>query len=251
MNDDNMRVLWKLEEDYAFQGWDFSHIGGRWQSEPLPWDYREVVLSHLKKQDILLDIGTGGGEFLLALEHPYAQTSITEAYPPNVGLCKKNLAPLGIRVAQTYGDSKLPFENESFDIAINRHDSFAPAEVWRVLKNGGYFITQQVGGKNNVDLSYRLCKGFTPQYPNHTLQSNMNELRALGFEVLRAEEAFPALRTFDTGALVYFAKIIPWEFPDFSVDGSFDSLCDCQREIEKNGFIQSTEHRFLIVAQKA
>lgn len=42
----------------------------------------------------LLDIDTGGGEFLLSLGNPYDMTSATEAYPPNVRLCKKHLSLL-------------------------------------------------------------------------------------------------------------------------------------------------------------
>lgn len=84
----------------------------------------------------------------------------------------------------------------------------------------------------------------------HTLENNADMLRKSGFEIQYAEEAYTPVRFFDVGAFVYFTKIIEWEFPDFSVDNSFDRLCQCQREIEKNGFVQGTEHRFIIAAQK-
>ena len=250
MNYNDLIKQWKHEEDLTFKGWDFSHINGRWMSEPLPWDYRTIVLSLIKSTDKLLDMGTGGGEFLLSLEHPFVQTSVTEAYPPNVELCNKKLSPLGITVMQTYDDDKLPFGNDNFDIVINRHESFDPAEVGRVLKKGGYFITQQVGGENDRDLSQRLIKDFTPQFPLHTLEHNNEMLRRSGFTIQESQEAFTPVRFFDVGALVYFAKIIEWEFPNFSVANSLDSLCQCQKEIENKGFVQGKEHRFIIVAQK-
>ncbi len=250
MNYNDLITQWKYEEDFTFQGWDFSHIDGRWMSEPLPWDYRAIVLSLLKNTDNLLDMGTGGGEFLLSLEQPFELTSVTEAYPPNVELCKKKLAPLGITVMQTYDDDKLPFQNDNFNIVINRHESFDPAEVGRVLKKGGYFITQQVGGENNRDLSQRLIKDFSPPFPMHTLKHNIELLQSSGFIIQQSQEVFTPIRFFDVGALVYFAKIVEWEFPNFSVANSFDSLCQCQEEIEKKGFVQGKEHRFIIVAQK-
>ena len=37
----------------------------------------------------LLNIETGGGEFLLSLNHPKHNTSVIEGYQPNVELCKK------------------------------------------------------------------------------------------------------------------------------------------------------------------
>lgn len=208
MNNDDLKAEWKREEAFAFKGWDFSHIRGRWEGENLPWDYETILRTYLKTTDSLLDMGTGGGEFLLTLGHPHKLISVTESYPPNVELCQKTLSPLGITVAQTYDDEKLPFDDASFDIVINRHESFDPAEVSRVLQSGGYFITQQVGGSNDRDLCERLISDFTPPFPAHTLENNANVLKTLGFEILKAEEIFTPIRFFDVGALAYFAKII-------------------------------------------
>ncbi|WP_442863859.1 methyltransferase domain-containing protein [Anaeromicrobium sp.] len=66
-------------------------------------------------------MGTGGGEFLLSLNHPYEKTAVTEAWEPNVKLCKEKLLPLGICVRQAHEDNELPFEDNSFDMIINRH----------------------------------------------------------------------------------------------------------------------------------
>lgn len=250
MNEMKLKELWKKEEVFAFQGWDFSHIKDRWDCEKLQWDYGDILRRYLKQTDSLLDMGTGGGEFLLGLGHPYPLTSVTEAYPPNVALCQRTLSPLGITVRQTYDDDKIPYGDASFDLVINRHESFDVSEVDRVLKGGGYFITQQVGQHNNAALSKRLIDGFVPQFPNHRLGRYLDELGGLGYEQIRQDEMFPRIKFLDVGALVFFARIIEWEFPGFSVDSCFDRLLDCQRELEEQGFIQSLEHRFLIVAQK-
>ena len=50
-------------------------------------------------------------------------------------------------------DTRLPFGNAEFDLVINRHESYEPAEVRRILHPGGRFVTQQVGGQNNTDLN--------------------------------------------------------------------------------------------------
>lgn len=41
MKYNNLKAIWKNEEQKAFSGWDFSQLEGRWHSEPLPWDYKE------------------------------------------------------------------------------------------------------------------------------------------------------------------------------------------------------------------
>jgi len=49
---------------------------------------------------------------------------------------------------------------------------------------------------------------------------------------------------------VYFAKIISWEFPGFSVDKCFEELCKLNEELKIKGYIESFEHRFIIVCRK-
>ncbi|HHX63227.1 MAG TPA: class I SAM-dependent methyltransferase [Epulopiscium sp.] len=245
-----LKESWKKEEENAFKGWDFSHLENRWIEGELPWEYREILGKYLNSDYKLLDMGTGGGEFLLSLNHPYNNTSITEMWEPNVKLCREKLEPLGIEVKQIFNDSELPFEDDTFDIIINRHESFDIGEVERVLKPNGIFITQQVGGKNNEILSKALIKNFKPSFPENTLRNRLKEIEKSLFKVLCAEEFFPYLRFKDIGAIVYFAKIIEWEFPDFSVDNCFKELCKLNEEIKVKGYIESIEHRFIIVCRK-
>lgn len=250
MEKDQLKQLWKIEEQHVFEGWNFSHLKGRWESEGLPWQYKEIVVSYLQPGDRLLDMGTGGGEFLLTLQHPYHLTAVTESYEPNVKLCEAKLKPLGIEVKQVYADTELPFKDESFDIIINRHESFCTSEVNRILKKGGYFITQQVGGENNCDLSRQLIDSFQPKFPEHNLKNNITQLEANGFEIIRAEESFPFIRFYDVGALAYYAKVIEWEFPDFSVESCFQQLCKLQEQLEMKYYIEGKQHRFIIIARK-
>jgi len=122
-----LKEYWLSEEKKSFQGWDFSYIEKRETHEPLPWDYDKFVRQYLNSNSILLDMGTGGGEYLLTLNHPYFKTFATEAYLPNFELCERTLTPLGIDVRQVSNDDYIPFENEMFDIILNRHR----AEAWK------------------------------------------------------------------------------------------------------------------------
>lgn len=247
-----LKEYWLSEEQHGFKGWDFSYINGRTSEEPLPWNYDDIVRQYLNPHSILLDMGTGGGEYLLTLNHPHCNTFATEAYPPNFELCQKTLKPLGIDIRQVFNDDSLPFGNEMFDIIINRHEAFDINEVYRLLKPNGLFITQQVGELNNKELSKFLISDYKEiACSDHTLKNNIMLLEDKGFTILKSNEYFPKLKFFDVGALVYFAKIIEWEFPNFSVNNCFRRLCDLQLSIEQQGFIESTEHRFIIVAQKS
>ena len=76
-------------------------------------------------------------------------------------------------------------------------------------------------------------------------------LEKAGFDIIKAEEAYCPISFFDVGAFVWFARIIEWEFPGFSVASCFDRLLRLQRTIETDGKIEGTAHRFLLVAQKS
>jgi len=248
---DRLIETWKKEEEIAhIHGWDFSHIDGRCVEEPLPWDYREVVKSFLKPDMELLDMDTGGGEVLLSFGHPCEHTAATENYPPNVELCRETLLPLGIDFKQADGKGILPFEDGRFDMVINRHGDFNPAELWRVLKPGGIFVNQQVGAENDREFVELLCGKQPLPFPEQYAAKTAEAFKKQGFEILRQEECFAPMRFYDVGALVWFARIIPWEFPDFSVDTHLENLLKAQKLLTQTGYIEGNAHRFLLVARK-
>ena len=94
VNRKELETLWLHEEEIAhIRGWDFSHIRGKYEEErDLPWDYETMVRRYLGPDMRLLDIDTGGGEFLLSLGHPRNRLAATENYPPNVRLCREKLS---------------------------------------------------------------------------------------------------------------------------------------------------------------
>ena len=249
---EELKEIWKQEESIAqIHGWDFSHIHGRYEEEQdLPWDYGMVVRQYLTRDTELLDYDTGGGEFLLSLKHPCDKTSVTEGYSPNVELCKKTLAPMGIHFKECNNPSDIPFADGAFDLILNRHGDFDASELYRLLKDGGRFVTQQVGGENDRDLVDMVLPGTENPFPHLNLKEQRKEFERAGFQILRAEEAFRPITFYDVGAFVWFSRIIEWEFPGFSVDRCFENLLKMHRIIEKDGKITGTIHRYLIVAGK-
>jgi SAM-dependent methyltransferase len=252
MNREYLKNIWKQEEGIAhIHGWDFSHIHGRYEEEnDLPWDYEQIVRQHLHNSIRLMDYDTGGGEFLLSLNHPYSQTAATEGYPPNVKLCSEKLLPLGINFKECSNPAKIPFEDESFDLIINRHGDFNAKEIHRLLRSNGVFITEQVGGDNDRDLVEMVLPGTEKPFPHLNLAEQRKCFERAGFQILKAAEAYRPIKFYDVGAFVWFAHVIEWEFPDFSVDRCFEHLLKMQDMIDKAGKIEGTIHRYLIVARK-
>ncbi|MFX1427977.1 MAG: class I SAM-dependent methyltransferase [Promethearchaeota archaeon] len=241
------------ESEHPFSGWDFSYIGDRVVNSPLTWSYTSIILPLVRSADSLLDMGTGGGEFLASLIPLPKYTSATELYEPNVPIAKKTLEPLGVKVFHFKDKDNLPFNNEEFDLVINRHEYYPEKEVYRILKPNGVFITQQVGDKNDSKL--RLALTGSEKSENGTewnLEYAKKRLIEAGFEILDDQEIINSTRIFDIGAIVYYLKAVPWELPGFTVEKYYNKLLEIHEHINKNGFLQLDEnnHRFMIKARK-
>ncbi len=242
--------LFLQDGEYPFSGWDFSYVANRMVTAPLTWSYSTEILPYIRNAQSLLDLGTGGGEFLSKLNPFPPHTCATESYDPNVLLAKKRLSPLGINVVKIDDDDNLPFEDGEFELIINRHESFSVNEVYRILTPRGYFITQQVGGKNDQLLREMLDNKKEGAYEHWTLDYEIEELVNNGFEVLKKKEAFPITRFFDVGAIVFYMFAAPWEIPGFSVEKYRDKLWEVHNVIEDNGYMDVISHRFFIRARK-
>ncbi len=221
MRETELREIWKKEEQIAhIKGWDFSHIDGKYDEEKdLPWDYKNIVSQYLKDDMELLDYDTGGGEFLLSLNHPFKKTSATEGFQPNVELCREKLLPLGINFRECCNPADIPYNSETFDMIINRHGAFDARELYRL-------------------------------FSHLRLKEQIKVFEEAGFQIVRAEEAYRPIKFYDIGAFVWFARIIEWEFLDFSVDRCFQRLLKMQEILEEKGEIEGTIHRYLIVVRK-
>jgi len=142
------------EAETHFSGWDFSYIAGREAEAPLRWSYISEALFNVRKSSAMLDMDTGGGE-ILSRFYPYPPIAYaTEAYAPNVPIARQRLEPLGVTVLALDEDEpqSLPFDDEIFDLVLNRHGYYWPAELYRIMQPGGIFITQQVGNRNDIGI---------------------------------------------------------------------------------------------------
>ncbi|WP_070119383.1 class I SAM-dependent methyltransferase [Bacillus marinisedimentorum] len=244
---------WLLSEaEKPFAGWNFEYVAktGRMDSELLPWSYASKILPLIKEAQSMLDMGTGGGEFLTMMQPLPAETHATEGYAPNVQEAAQQLEPLGVHVHAIDQDEHLPFEDRRFDLIINRHESYHPEELFRILKPGGLFVTQQVGGKDNLEINRMLGVEENFGYGFWNKKYAVEELKLNGFDILQSQEAYPAERFYDVGALVYYLKAIPWQIPDFSVEAYLPQLEEIHTIIERTGYFECHAHRFFIMARK-
>jgi SAM-dependent methyltransferase len=249
MVSDTLLDQWRRDAAAPFEGWDFSYLAGRMTEAQPPWDYLALARAALQSSHDVLDVATGGGEVLASLAPFPGRVTATEGYPPNVEVARRRLAPLGVPVFQANTASGMPFADGSFDLVLNRHGGFRPAEMHRVLKRGGVFLTQQVGGADNLaDLAQFF--GAQPKYPQSTLERNAGELERLGCELRRADPWRGPVTFADVGALVYFLTAVPWVVEGFDVEQHMHVLASLQARSEAGQPLTFTSTRYLIEAVK-
>lgn len=248
MQDQPFETLIQNALNHPFSGWDFSYLRGRWSEENPPWNYEKLVAQWVRQADSLLDMGTGGGEFLASLAPLPATTYATEGWPPNIPVARQRLEPLQVTVLAVEHDDALPIADEAVELIINRHESFDAGELNRIMKPDGSFITQQVGPRDNIQLNEWIT-GEMPQ-TDWTLNNEIQKLRDVGLQIIDAEEAFPETTFYDIGAVVYYLKVISWQIEGFTVETYRDALYRLHQTLTRDGYIRVHSHRYLIVARK-
>jgi SAM-dependent methyltransferase len=254
MNADRQMLIatWKYEEQQPFIGWDFSYLDGRMLEGQAPWSYTMRAAELMKQAASVVDLDTGGGErFLKLREHWPPKVVATESYPPNFKLAKERLTPFGVQVLdiELTDLGLMPFADGEFDLVLNRHAGFNPAEVARVLASGGTFLTQQVHGLWAVDLLAAF--DAKPQWPDATPEKYVPRLQTAGLDIVDVQNRAGELAFTDVGAIVYYLKAVPWLVPGFSVESHLKYLLKLQEQLENQEKLVFTARKYLIEAHKA
>lgn len=237
-------------ESVPVEGWDFSWLEGRATEERPPWGYSRLLAQRMAGAAAALDIQTGGGEVLAQIPHPPPVLVATEAWPPNIKLARRNLAPLGAAVIEVGEEAGLPFRPGSFDLAVSRHPVAAQwEEIGRVLRPGGTYLSQQVGAGSNRELT-DFMMGPQPVSQGRSARRAVAGAKAAGLAVTGLREQALRVTFNDVGAVVYFLRKVPWTVPGFTVDAHREQLARLHERIQAEGPFVCHAQRFLIEARK-
>jgi hypothetical protein len=213
-------------QSQKFSGWDFSWLRDRLVQETPPWDYEQEVVKEFPRIRSLLDLGTGGGEFLSSLGQLPERTYATEGYPPNAVIARDRLKPLRVDVVRTYSEDNtkrpqvgaLPFRTKSIDMI------------------------------NYPELNEFL--GAPKTEPVWDLQVARQQITEAGLHVTTGQEAQLESRFKDIGAVVFLLLAIPWQLEGFTVDHYVDKLKELHKLIVRTGSFSVTARRFYLSSLK-
>ena len=227
------------------KGWSFEYKPES-LSGPVPWNYEEMASNLLNHGDVVLDLGTGGGEvFSRIVEGKDCVAYASEEWHVNAPVARDHLYSKANVIRAS--SSQLPFTNQSFDLVLARHEAIQPEEIERVLKSEGTFLTQQV----IPDFMHELKDTFPNMtaYPNHYFEYQEG-FSKLGLNVERAEEYRYQIRFNNLGHLVYQLVATPWTVPGFDVDSHLGELSMLDAYMRSGGELLFTAGYYLIKVTK-
>jgi SAM-dependent methyltransferase len=234
----------------SVDGWDFSWLEGRATEERPVWGYSEMMAAKMRQASAALDIQTGGGEVLAGIAKAPAMLVATDSWPPNIDIARRNLAALGATVVEVGDDDGLPFVDESFDLVVSRHPTLVQwDEIFRVLKPGGTYFSQQVGAGSNRELT-DFVMGPQPVHQSRAAELGVTEAEESGLVVTDLRQQALRVVFYDVGAVIYFLRKVIWTVPGFTVEGYRDRLVELHGHIERSGSFVSHAQRFLIEARR-
>jgi len=211
---------------------------------PTPWDYADIVAQHLQTESDLLDIGTGGGETLLAFAPLFRSALGIDIDPGMIDTATRN-AHGRSNVTFRLSSHELEGVPETFDIALNRHAPFSAPALARHLKPGGLFITQQVGERNMGNVKRALGqRASSPPVAREMFEGT-------GLRVVELREYDVEYTVKDVESLVFWLQALDLVHAD--IDGAAATDAEAFNRILEGsvtdaGFV-TNEHRYLAIVQ--
>lgn len=232
-------------------GWDFSSV--RCIVEGTGWDFYREVVNRAKPSDILLDIGTGGGEKVLEIADSYSLIVGIDNSKEMINTARTNLTNSQVSNVRFFElpAEHLRFPEGFFDLASSRHCSFDALELAKVLKKGGYFLTQQVSEGDKLNLKKAFGRGQSFGEKDGSLkEAYIQKLKTAGFSKVEAFE-YDADEYYETPEDLIFLLTHTPIIPDFGKKP--DDLAVLNGFIEENRQeqgIRTNSKRFLLIAKR-
>ncbi|MFC1640445.1 class I SAM-dependent methyltransferase [Patescibacteria group bacterium] len=255
MSSDEAKVR-EFYESVSEKGWDFPDAPHT--SNGKLWSFYEGVVKHRIAEsadyhaDILLDIGTGGGEKILAIAHHFHLVVGIDNSPGMIVTANKKRAKKptrNTRFLKMEADA-IRFPDEFFDVITCRHSHFRATEVFRLLRKGEYFFTQQVGEGDKFNIKQFFGRGQQfGERDGMAVTRQVQELNRAGFSSVELQD-YDAVEFYQDHdslrSLLTHAPILM----DFGGPEDEAKLAEFVRQNTTTQGIKTNSRRYLIIARK-
>lgn len=177
-------------------GWSFekANVEVEYLSD---YDYYKTVIEEISHDTIMLDIGCGSAEKTLRFFSRAKKVYAIDNEPEMLEKAKKNSIKFYGENFEKWeflladGDDVLDFDDETFDLVVSRHCGANMKEVFRVLKKGGVFISEDVADDDCLSLKKMFNRGqrFNAKVPlekeilNNCYEAGFSKIELLKFGI--------------------------------------------------------------------
>lgn len=167
-------------------GWSFDKVNYTCVQD-VDFNYYEQVKNHIKNKTVMLDIGCGSAEKACKFFADASKIFMIDTEIEMLKKAKENVSKLCESVQQKFvlskasGLKKLKFEDESLDLVVSRHCGANMKEVFRVLKKGGFFISQDIDKEDCWDLKQIFNRGQCFDKKISVKEKTLKQILKLGF----------------------------------------------------------------------
>ena len=195
-------------------GWDFKSMKHSVEQDN-PYFYYHKVVEYISPKTVMLDIGCGSGEKAVKYFGLAKKVVMLDNEIEMLKKSKENAEKLYGADCEKFcfvegdGDAKLDFADESFDLVVSRHCGANMKEVYRVLKKGGVFISEDIDDCDCMDIKeyykrgqcYKIDYSHKEKTFKEALNAGFEEINLLSFD---QREYYP-----DVEQLKYLLKRTP------------------------------------------
>jgi ubiquinone/menaquinone biosynthesis C-methylase UbiE len=162
--------------------WGFSVLGGRKHDA---FRLRVIELAELRGDEDILDAGCGTGLTTLRIAQQYPECRVygIDLSPKMIKAARNDAAKRGLDVDLCVGSiTELPYPDGSFDVVLTNimfhhldlaEKRQAVAEIVRVLRPGGRYVSAEFGPRVRNPVERRLAKGEYTLYPSHLTEAGL------------------------------------------------------------------------------
>jgi ubiquinone/menaquinone biosynthesis C-methylase UbiE len=162
--------------------WGFRVLGGRKHEL---FRQRVIDLAELCGDEDVLDAGCGTGLTMRRIAGQYSGCRVygIDLSPRMIEVARMDAARQGLDVELRVGSiTDLPYPNASFDVVLTNimfhhldlaEKRRAVAEIARVLRSGGRYISAEFGPRARNPMERRLAQGEYTLYPSHLAEAGL------------------------------------------------------------------------------
>ena len=214
-------------------------------------DIYENLSKKLKGNELILDIGTAEGNKFLRLGKKIKLGIGIDKEPSMIKLANNNIKKNSKFKFFVMDANNLEFSDNMFDIVTAKHSPVDFKEVFRVLKSGGIFITQQVHelDKENLKQAFRRGQGFGVNKKNYLIKRYLIEAKKAGFKIKRQSISNKIYYFNNKNKLIKHLNITP-TIPNFGTKNDYKILDNFIKNNLTTRGIKTNVARFFLELKK-